>query len=353
MTSDPLSPPQRGLEQAVDHGALTPVRPTRAAVDCNSRLPIHPKPRPQMRQSTGEATGDVADARGKGAREHITSSHRPPVYTSTGSCIRKEDGRHARWQQDLQWRERLDESDVMSSTSSVARVGGLSRRASASVASAFIDMRAVVIHKPGGPEVLTLEDREIPAVRPGLGAGPRARLRPQPRGADHPQRRIRPQREVPARDRDRVRRRGRPDPSDGDLNAGQTVVVAYWARWAAPTTAAYQQYALLPLEDLRDPDRDHARLGHAGGDPGDVRHRLGLARGAAPRVRRRLLLVHGGTSSVGMAAITIAKDRGLTVFATTRQEAKRAALAANGADHVLIDDGGRRRDRCARSLPAG
>jgi NADPH:quinone reductase-like Zn-dependent oxidoreductase len=40
-----------------------------------------------------------------------------------------------------------------------------------------------------------------------------------------------------------------------------------------------------------------------------------------------------------MAAITIAKDLGVTVLATTRQEAKRAALVANGADHVLIDYG--------------
>src|SRR5205823_10082082 len=34
------------------------------------------------------------------------------------------------------------------------------------------------------------------------------------------------------------------------------------------------------------------------------------------------LLVRGGTSSVGMAAITLAKDKGLQVLATTRTEAK-------------------------------
>jgi NADPH:quinone reductase-like Zn-dependent oxidoreductase len=55
--------------------------------------------------------------------------------------------------------------------------------------------------------------------------------------------------------------------------------------------------------------------------------------------RRQALLVRGGTSSVGMAAITIAKDRRIEVFATTRQERKRAALEAAGADHVIIDDG--------------
>lgn len=51
------------------------------------------------------------------------------------------------------------------------------------------------------------------------------------------------------------------------------------------------------------------------------------------------LLVRGGTSSVGMAAITLAKDRGLRVLATTRNQAKAAALRENGADEVIIDTG--------------
>jgi NADPH:quinone reductase-like Zn-dependent oxidoreductase len=51
------------------------------------------------------------------------------------------------------------------------------------------------------------------------------------------------------------------------------------------------------------------------------------------------LLIRGGTSSVGMAATTLAKARGVTVIATTRQEANRARLIENGADHVVVDDG--------------
>src|SRR5712691_3661131 len=47
------------------------------------------------------------------------------------------------------------------------------------------------------------------------------------------------------------------------------------------------------------------------------------------------LLIRGGTSSVGMAAITLAKGRGLRVFATTRSEAKAAALREQGADEVV------------------
>jgi NADPH:quinone reductase-like Zn-dependent oxidoreductase len=51
------------------------------------------------------------------------------------------------------------------------------------------------------------------------------------------------------------------------------------------------------------------------------------------------LLVRGGTSSVGMAAAVLGKLRDVTVFATTRNPAKAAALTAIGVDHVLIDDG--------------
>jgi NADPH2:quinone reductase len=51
------------------------------------------------------------------------------------------------------------------------------------------------------------------------------------------------------------------------------------------------------------------------------------------------LLVRGGTSSVGMTAAILAKQRGLTVFSTTRDPGKADALRALGVDEVLIEDG--------------
>jgi NADPH:quinone reductase len=51
------------------------------------------------------------------------------------------------------------------------------------------------------------------------------------------------------------------------------------------------------------------------------------------------LLIRGGTSSVGMTAAILAKNRGITVLSTTRQPARVAALEAIGVDHVLVDDG--------------
>jgi NADPH:quinone reductase-like Zn-dependent oxidoreductase len=51
------------------------------------------------------------------------------------------------------------------------------------------------------------------------------------------------------------------------------------------------------------------------------------------------ILIRGGTSSVGMAAAVLAKQRDMTVLATTRNPNKAAALTDIGVDHVLIDDG--------------
>lgn len=51
------------------------------------------------------------------------------------------------------------------------------------------------------------------------------------------------------------------------------------------------------------------------------------------------LLIRGGTSSVGMAAAILAKNRGLTVISTTRRPERIDALEAIGVDHQIIDDG--------------
>jgi NADPH:quinone reductase len=51
------------------------------------------------------------------------------------------------------------------------------------------------------------------------------------------------------------------------------------------------------------------------------------------------LLIRGGTSSVGMAAAILAKRRGMTVLATTRNPHRAESLTALGVDHVIIDTG--------------
>lgn len=55
--------------------------------------------------------------------------------------------------------------------------------------------------------------------------------------------------------------------------------------------------------------------------------------------RAKSLLIRGGTSSIGMAALALAKKAGLRVGTTTRDPKKVAELMAAGADEVWIDQG--------------
>jgi NADPH:quinone reductase-like Zn-dependent oxidoreductase len=52
-----------------------------------------------------------------------------------------------------------------------------------------------------------------------------------------------------------------------------------------------------------------------------------------------VLLIRGGTSSIGMLACQLAKHLQAIVISTTRNEDKVWHLKMNGADHVVIDDG--------------
>lgn len=54
--------------------------------------------------------------------------------------------------------------------------------------------------------------------------------------------------------------------------------------------------------------------------------------------KEETLLIRGGTSSVGLAALQLAKSVGATVISTTRNKNKVEFLKQYGADFVLLDD---------------
>ncbi|CAD0094589.1 unnamed protein product [Aureobasidium mustum] len=58
---------------------------------------------------------------------------------------------------------------------------------------------------------------------------------------------------------------------------------------------------------------------------------------AAQLTKGATALIHGATSSVGVWAVLLAKDRGCTVIATTRKQDKAEKLKAVGADHVVLE----------------
>jgi NADPH:quinone reductase-like Zn-dependent oxidoreductase len=196
-------------------------------------------------------------------------------------------------------------------------------------------MQAAVVHEPGDPKVLRVEELPIPEPRPGWvlvrvgafglnrselvtrrgGSGDAVKF-PRVLGIECVGEVV----EAP----------------DADLRHGQTIV-AVMGGMGRDYDGGYAQYALLPVSQVVPVETalDWPRLGaipESFGTAWGSLDKIGLHAGGS-------LLVRGGTSSVGMAAIAIAKDQDVTVFATTRQEGKRAALDAAGVDHVVVDDG--------------
>jgi NADPH:quinone reductase-like Zn-dependent oxidoreductase len=196
-------------------------------------------------------------------------------------------------------------------------------------------MQAVVVHQPGGPEVLRLEERPIPKPRQGwvlvrvqaFGLN-RSELITRAGGSGEA---VRFPRVLGIECVGEVA-----DASDSALQPGQRVLAAMGGM-GRDFDGGYEQYALLPASHVIPVDTtlDWAQLGA-------IPESFGTAWGTLEQLALRdgqSLLIHGGSSSVGMAAITIASDRGLTVLASTRQEHKRAALEAAGADYVIVADG--------------
>jgi NADPH:quinone reductase-like Zn-dependent oxidoreductase len=188
-------------------------------------------------------------------------------------------------------------------------------------------VRAAVVHEPGGPDVLRVEEIPTPEPRDGW-----VLVRVRAFGLNRSELGTRAGESGAAVKFPRVLG----IECVGELTDGQTVIAAMGGM-GREFDGGYAEYALLPETHVIPVETSLSweQLGaipESFGTAWGSLDLLGLEPGQS-------LLVRGGSSSVGMAAVTIAKERGLEVFATTRQKSKRAALEAAGADHVVIDDG--------------
>jgi len=198
-------------------------------------------------------------------------------------------------------------------------------------------MRAAVCVRAGGPEVLEIRELPVPAVREGWSLV-------QVKGA--------------GLNRSELRTRQGHSPSvtfprvlgiecvgvvatstDPGLPEG-TTVAAVMGEMGRQFDGGYAEYALLPNSLLMPvtttlPWEILAALPETYLTAQGSLDALGVVPGGQGR-----LLIRGGTSSVGMAAASIASGYGLETAATTRRRAKADALAAAGVDHVLLDTGG-------------
>jgi NADPH:quinone reductase-like Zn-dependent oxidoreductase len=116
-----------------------------------------------------------------------------------------------------------------------------------------------------------------------------------------------------------------------------TTVAAVMGEMGRAYDGGYAEYALLPAARLMPivTELDWATLGA-------LPETFLTARGSLDVLaltRGRRLVIRAATSSVGMAALSLAVADGLEVAATTRDPDKAAALRTHGAAHVLVDRG--------------
>jgi NADPH2:quinone reductase len=205
-------------------------------------------------------------------------------------------------------------------------------------------MKAVVYRRHGGPEVLSLADRDAGEPGPGevrvrivvSAVNPtdwKQRQGPDPEGATEiPE-------TVPNQDG-----AGVVDAVGPDV-AGFAVGDRVWLMLAAahaPAAGTAQEYTVLPAEKLvRLPDGVGFDEGAGLGIPALTAHRAltvvedGPTRLAPGALTGTTVLVSGGAGAVGNAAIQLGRWAGATVIATVSSESKAALARAAGAQHVL------------------
>lgn len=126
------------------------------------------------------------------------------------------------------------------------------------------------------------------------------------------------------------------NPSDSSHKKGQRVV-SMMGGLGREFDGSYAEYALIPSSQIY-PINNDLEWGELAAIPemyytayASLFNVLHLAKGET-------LLIRGGSSSVGLAALQLAKSVGATVISTTRNQNKLEVLKQYGADFALLDD---------------
>ena len=196
-------------------------------------------------------------------------------------------------------------------------------------------MKAVVVEKAGGPEVLRLKDIPKPEAREGW-----VLIAIKAFGLNRSELFTR-QGHSPSVTFPRVlgiECAGLVEAAPGTgFTPGQRVI-AITGGMGRAFDGGYAEYVSVPQSCVLpvETDLDWATLGAI---PEMFQTAHGSLTDALEVAEGHTLLIRGATSSVGMAAASLAVDMGATVIATTRNAAKIAGLKENGATHVILDDG--------------
>jgi NADPH:quinone reductase-like Zn-dependent oxidoreductase len=212
-------------------------------------------------------------------------------------------------------------------------------------------MRAVVLSQPGGPENLVLSTLPLPRPRAGW-----VRIAVRAFGLNRSELHTRlglsqgvtlPR--VLGIEAVGVIDELAEGEGDGGLAIGQQVATLLGGMGRV-FDGGYAEYVVVPRQQVIpfQSSLPWAALGAVPETLQTAHGSLGIGLDLQPG---QTLLIRGGTSALGLAAATLAKDRGAVVWATTRQPERAAALLAHGVDRVFVDDG--QVARAVRSVAPG
>ncbi len=126
------------------------------------------------------------------------------------------------------------------------------------------------------------------------------------------------------------------DPSNTFMK-GQKVV-SFVGGLARDYGGSYAEYVSVPLKNII-PIETNLPWNELGAIPETYATAWAVLNWGLQAKKSQSILVRGGTSTVGLAGIILAKQMGLTVFATSRSKEKFGVLKQYGADYTILDDG--------------